>query len=75
MFDIPWLRVSTALNDPAFPFRRTKLYELAQQHDGLIKKLGRASLLNMRLVNKICDELPDAKLRSPAEPKPARRQG
>jgi hypothetical protein len=75
MFSFQWQRVSKALADPTCPVGRTKLYEWAQRYPGLIRKSGAMSLLDVDRFNKICAELPEAKLRTPAEIKPARRRG
>jgi hypothetical protein len=66
MFSFSWQRVSKVLANPTCPIGRTELYEWAKENPGLIKKSGSMSLLNMALFNKICAELPDAKLKAPA---------
>jgi hypothetical protein len=39
---------------------RTSLYDLAEQHQGLFKKFGTATLVDLNVLDKILDQLPDA---------------
>jgi hypothetical protein len=73
MFGFPFQRVSKVLANPTCPIGRTELYEWAQRNPGLIKKSGAMSLLDMELFRKICEGLPNAKLRPPGEIKSTQR--
>jgi hypothetical protein len=42
---------------------RTKLYELAGEHPGLFRKLGKSTLIDFALLDRILDDLPTAKVK------------
>jgi hypothetical protein len=43
---------------------RSRLYEWAREHPQLLRKNGRRSLVDFRLLDKILDDLPIAQLKS-----------
>jgi hypothetical protein len=53
-----WGRPSQSKEKCGMP--RSKLYEIAAAHKGIIKKLGAASYVNYARVNQIIAALPDA---------------
>jgi len=42
---------------------RSKVYEIAAEHKGIIKKLGAASYVNYAKINQIIAALPDADIK------------
>ena len=46
---------------------RSRLYEWARQHPGLIKKNGVSSLVDYRIYDRLLDALPPAKLKGAAD--------
>jgi hypothetical protein len=55
-----WGRPSQSKEKCGMP--RSKVYEIAREHKGIIKKLGAASYVNYGRINEIIAALPDAKL-------------
>jgi hypothetical protein len=55
-----WGRPSQSKQKCGMP--RSKVYEIAAQHKGIIKKMGAASYVNYGRINEIIAALPDAKI-------------
>jgi hypothetical protein len=47
---------------------RTQLYELAARHKGLFRKNGTSTLVDFQILDRILDELPEAKIAAPRSP-------
>jgi hypothetical protein len=62
-----WGRVSRTVKDG--PVGRSKLYELAEEHKGLFRKLGSVTLVDLDYLNEILNETPVANIG------PQRRRG
>jgi hypothetical protein len=46
--------------------RKGKLYQLAQRHEGLIRKMGKVALVDLEMLDAIIEACPPAELKEPA---------